>query len=79
MNEIAKACRELREIADAMPAGPLRDQMQADLINLRARLSTIPDRVAKKLVMQPKEIIEREIDREIRFAFADVLHWRIPK
>lgn len=42
MNEVAEVCRELRQLADRMPAGPERERTQADLSRLHARLSALP-------------------------------------
>jgi hypothetical protein len=73
--ELGKACRELVELANAAPPGPVRDRMQADLVNLRRRLATMPDRVAEQITMKPREVIETIMDREIKFCFADILQW----
>jgi hypothetical protein len=75
MNELQDICRSLVEIANAAPPGPVRDKMQLDIGNLRRRLETMPGRVAKDAAMQPREIVQQVLDREIRFAFADVLKW----
>jgi hypothetical protein len=68
-------CRDLVALANAAPPGALRDRMFADLANLRRRLSEFPDRVGRAIVMQPREVVQQVLDREIRFAFADVLKW----
>jgi hypothetical protein len=75
MNELTQVCRELVALANAAPPGPLRDKMQLDIGNLRRRLETMPGRVAKDAAMQPREVVQQVLDREIRFAFADVLRW----
>jgi hypothetical protein len=73
--ELGDICRTLVEIANAAPAGPVRARMLGDLANLRRRLETMPDRVAEQVAMKPREAVQQVLDREIRFAFADVLKW----
>jgi hypothetical protein len=75
MSELGDICRELVEMANAAPPGAVRDRMQADLANLRRRLEALPDRAARDIVMQPREVVQQVLDREIRFAFADILRW----
>jgi hypothetical protein len=75
MSEIQDIGRTLVEIANAAPPGPTRDKMQLDIGNLRRRLETLPGRVAEAAAMQPREVVQQVLDREIRFAFADVLRW----
>jgi hypothetical protein len=75
MNELAQVCAELVALANAAPPGAVRDRMQADLANLRQRLEALPGRVARDSAMQPREVVQRVLHREIRFAFADVLRW----
>jgi hypothetical protein len=75
MNELQDICRTLVRLANAAPPGPTRDRMQLDIGNLRRRLETLPGRVAKDAAMQPREVVQGVLDREIRFAFADVLRW----
>jgi hypothetical protein len=66
---------ELVTLANAAPPGAVRDRMFADLASLRRRLETLPGRVAEAAAMQPREVVQRALDREIRFAFADILRW----
>ncbi len=75
MNEFGDICRELVELANAAPPGPVRDRMQLDIGNLRRRLEALPERVARDGAMQPREVVQGVLDREVRFAFADVLRW----
>jgi hypothetical protein len=49
--------------------------MMSDLATLRRRLEALPGRVARDGAMQPREVVQQVLDREIRFAFADVLRW----
>jgi hypothetical protein len=51
MSELGDICRSLVELADAAPPGQ-REQMFADLANLRRRLERLPGRVAEAAAMQ---------------------------
>jgi hypothetical protein len=75
MNDVKDICHELVEIANAAPPGPVRDQMFRDIANLRRRLESMPGRVARDGAMRPRQAVQEVLDREIRFAFADVLRW----
>jgi hypothetical protein len=67
-------CRQLRQLANEMPPGPLRDQLEVDLTCLRVRLMALPARVAAHAPMTDAEMMD-VFDREIRAAFADVAKW----
>ena len=77
-DELAQACHMLRKLAYMAPPGERRDHMLNDLINLRDRLDAMPGRVAALGAMKDRETIRQIIAAEIRFAFADVLHWAEP-
>jgi hypothetical protein len=75
MTELGDICRELVAMANAAPPGMVRDRMFRDLANLRRRLESMPDRAAGQITMKPKAAVQAVLDREIRFAFADILKW----
>lgn len=68
-------CRELRQIADAMPPGPMRDQMQVDLTCLKVRLLALPARVASHAPFETADEAREVLEREVEVAFRDVRKW----
>jgi hypothetical protein len=68
-------CRQLRQLANEMPPGPLRDQLEVDLTCLRVRLMALPARVAAHAPFETDAEVTAVLDREIRAAFADVAKW----
>lgn len=75
MSELSEVCRELRQLADRMPAGPKRARMEADLSRLHARLSVLPARVAARAAMKSAAEVKAVLDEEFADAFCDVLRW----
>jgi hypothetical protein len=75
MTELAQVCRELVEIADAAPPGPVRDRMLGDLSHLYARLSALPARVATRAAMKSPAEVRVVLDEEFADAFSGVLRW----
>jgi hypothetical protein len=69
------ALRELRQLADAMPPGPMRDQVQADVTCLRVRLLALPARVAAHAPFATAAEAKAVMDREFNDAFRDVMKW----
>jgi hypothetical protein len=67
-------CRQLRQLADGMPPGPMRDQLQTDITCLRVRLMALPARVAARAPFTADEATA-VLDREVRAAFSDVAKW----
>jgi hypothetical protein len=67
--------RTLRQLADDMPPGPMRDQMQADLTCLRVRLMALPARVAAHAPFPTAADAKIVLDREFNDAFRDVMKW----
>jgi hypothetical protein len=74
-HELTAIVRDLKAIVRDTPPGPLRDRMELDLVNLRARLALMPERVARQGAMRSKDEIERILAAELRFCFADVMAW----
>jgi hypothetical protein len=75
MNELAEVCRELRQIAEAMPAGPERARLEADLSRLYARLSALPARVAARAAMKSRAEVRAVLDEEFADAFSGIMAW----
>jgi hypothetical protein len=78
MNELAEACRDLRQIVDRMPAGPERERMEGDLSRLRARLSALPGRISARAVIKSAADVQSVLDEEFADAFCDVMRWFDP-
>jgi hypothetical protein len=73
MNELAEVCRELRQLADRMPAGPERERMEADLSRLHARLSALPARVGARAAMKSAAEVRAVLDEECADVFSDLM------
>ncbi len=75
MNEVAEVCRELRQLADRMPAGPERERTQADLSRLHARLSALPARVAERAAMKSSVEVQKVLNEEFADAISGIMTW----
>ena len=67
--------RHLKQLADGMPPGPMRDQLRADLTCFRVRLMALPARVASFAPFATAAEAKAVMDREFNDAFRDVMKW----
>lgn len=70
-----EVCRDLRQLADDMPPGPARNQMQADLACLRMRLAALPGKAAAQLHMASAERVRAVLGKEFADAFGPIMKW----
>jgi hypothetical protein len=75
MTDLKEICRDLRWLADSMPPGKLRNQMQADLARLRVKLDALPARLGARAAMKSAAEVRVVLDEEFADAFRDVLKW----
>jgi hypothetical protein len=73
--DLKEICRDLRWLADSMPPGKLRNQMQADLARLRVKLDAMPARVGVRAAMKSAAEVKVVLEEEFVDAFRDVLRW----